>query len=194
MFFTTQELVDKYSNYSNPKAKINRLLHKQQLFSLSKGVYTDNKELHPFCVASILNGPSYISFHKALEYYGLIPEAVYTITCATFNKRKDRTINNNFCNFKYSDVASQVFYYGVVTKEINGIKFYIATREKALCDLLYKLPPVISIKQMKQLLFENLRIDEDDFKELNKKDIQFLAKHYHCRNIYFLNKLRSKYE
>lgn len=42
----------------------------------------------PYLLAGSIYGPSYISFEYALSYYGMIPEAVYIVTCATFDKKK----------------------------------------------------------------------------------------------------------
>lgn len=195
MIYTTNDLLNKYKDYSNPKTKINRLVSKGQLFSLAKGIYTDDKNLNALVVSSILSNPSYVSYEKALEYYGLIPERVYTITCATYTKHKDKKVSNHFGNFYYSDVAKAAYSYGIVMKQINNHTVYIATPEKALCDLLYKLPPVKSVVQLKKILFNNLRIDKNEFNKLNKEDIKYLSSIYHCTSIKYLNKLmESKYE
>lgn len=42
--------------------------------------------------AGSIYDPSHISFEFALSYYGLIPEAVYTVTSATFEKRKRKNL------------------------------------------------------------------------------------------------------
>ena len=62
----------------------------------------------------------------------------------------------------------------------------IATPEKALCDLLYKKEPVYSIKQLKVLLFDNLRIDESLFDSLDKEAIISICDDYKKRNLRIL--------
>ena len=62
----------------------------------------------------------------------------------------------------------------------------IATPEKALCDLLYKKEPVYSIKQLKVLLFDNLRIDESLFDSLDKESIISICDDYKKRNLRIL--------
>ena len=64
----------------------------------------------------------------------------------------------------------------------------IATPEKVLCDKLYTISPVKTIKDLERLLFEDLRIDEDKFYELNKQDILKLALLYHSTNLNLLAK------
>ena len=43
--FTTQALLEKYKDYSNPADKIKRETEKQNLISLKKGLYVDDKNL-----------------------------------------------------------------------------------------------------------------------------------------------------
>lgn len=57
----------------------------------------------------------------------------------------------------------------------GSYSYFVASPEKALCDLLYILPPVSSIKALEQLLFENLRIEIDKFMSLNFNEILFLS-------------------
>lgn len=65
----------------------------------------------------------------------------------------------------------------------------MASKEKALCDKLYTLSPIKTIKDLKILLFEDLRIDEDMFYRLNKEDILKLALLYHSTNLNLLAKI-----
>ena len=60
---------------------------------------------------------------------------------------------------------------------------------KGLCDKPYTISPVKTIKNLKELLFEDLRIDEDLYNSLNKEDILKLAPMYHSTNLYLLEKL-----
>ena len=70
--------------------------------------------------------------------------------------------------------------------------YHIATSEKALCDKLYTISPVKNMKEFEYLLFEDLRIDEEDFWSLNKDDIQFASPLYHSTNLDFLTKLLKR--
>lgn len=84
MIITTQQLKEKYVDYSNPLAKINRDVKQGKLFPLVKGIYETNPKINGSILAQFIYGPSYLSFDYALYHYGLIPEIVYrTFTCAT---------------------------------------------------------------------------------------------------------------
>lgn len=54
------------------------------------------------------------------------------------------------------------------------------------------MPPVRSLKDIKEMLFDNLRIDEDIIYSLNKDDLKTLSSLYHSNNVSLLNKLVNK--
>ena len=91
--------------------------------------------------------------------------------------------------FTYRDVPAAVYNLGVEIREENGYSYQIATPEKALCDKLYTISPVGSVKAMQALLFDDLRVDESDFWLLNLDDIKQLAPLYKSTNLRFLMKL-----
>lgn len=193
MVVTIQQLKEKYSNYSNPISKISRDIKQRKLFPLVKGIYETNPKTSGSKLAQFIYGPSYLSFDYVLSMEGLIPEAVYdTFTCATFNKRKSKIYTNHFGTFIYKDVPNDVFALGVKAIIDGEYSFHVATAEKALCDKLYTISPVGSIKNLEILLFEDLRIDEDRFNELNKQDILELAPLYRSTNLNLLVKLIKK--
>lgn len=189
MIVTTQQLKEKYNNFSDPIGKIARDVKQGKLFPLVKGVYeTDPNAFAPY-LAQFIYGPSYISFDYILHYRGLIPEAIYhTVTCATYNKKKIKTYTNKFGTFIYRDVPSSVFSLGVMVINTEGYSYQVATPEKALCDKLYSISPVKSVKDLEALLFEDLRIDDDKFNELNKQEILELAPLYRSTNLNLLEK------
>lgn len=72
--------------------------------------------------------------------------------------------------------------YGVDLKEENGYFYWIASPEKAICDMLYKISPLNNRRELRQFLFDDLRID---FHELNKLDFNkllALCKLYRTKN------------
>jgi hypothetical protein len=70
----------------------------------------------------------------------------------------------------------------------------MASPEKALCDLLYIKRPVKSMKELKALLFEDIRINRETFNQLNLNDIIFLSTKYVSNNIKYLKKyIESEY-
>ena len=46
--------------------------------------------------------------------------------------------------------------------------------------------------ELKSLLFDDLRIDENEFIKLNIDDIEILAQKYKCRNVMLLAKFMRK--
>ena len=194
MILSTNVILDRLRDYSNQYGKIGRLVKEGKLIPLTKGLYEDNPNVSGLYLANAIYGPSYISFNYALAYYGLIPEAVYEFTSATTEKKKKKSFNNRFGTFSYRDIPPQAYPYGIIIKEEGEYTFMIASKEKALCDKLYELPPVSNQKELEKLLFQDMRIDEYEFEKLNRNDIYFIAPKYHSNNLKHLaNYLRRKY-
>lgn len=189
MIYDLQSLKTKYKDYKNLNQKISIECKKGNLTRIKKGLYSDNLDLDKLVIANICYEPSYISFEYALSYYGLIPEYVSVITSATFNKKNNKRYVTNTQIFEYKSIPNDAYHYGIVFQNNEeGIKYKIASKEKALCDLLYIKKPVRSIKDLKILLFEDLRIDEEYFWSLNFNSIRELMNKYHSNNIKLLIK------
>lgn len=179
---------DKYKNYNNKNTKLTRDVKAGKLIKIKRGLYETNPNTPAYYLANFIYGPSYISFDFALSYYGLIPERVETVTCATFNKNKKKVYDTPFGTLIYRDVPERVFPFYVDVIEENGYIFHLATKEKALSDKLYTLNPVKNIEQMKMLLLFDLRIDEEELKKLDIDVIENLSEIYHSTNVLLLYK------
>ncbi len=189
MVFTTQTLLDKLQSYSDPLGKIMRMTKNGELYTLTRGLYETERTTPGQYLAPVIYGPSYLSFDYALSHYGLIPEAVYAYTSATFDKKKSKEYNNVFGKYIYRDVPKSCYPFGIKYVEENGYVYQIATPEKALCDKLYSVRPVKSVKELKSLLFCDLRIDESEFDKLNICDLSELCDLYRSNNMKYLKKL-----
>ena len=119
----------------------------------------------------------------ALSYYGMIPETVYTITCATFEKKKKKKYETIFGTFTYRDVPAAAFPLGLRLIREGEYFYRIAEPEKALCDQLYTMQPVKNVKELASLLAEDLRIEESELRKLSLEKIRFLSERYHANNI-----------
>ena len=194
MILTTSMLLDQLKEYGDPAGKIMRMKREGELFQLTRGIYESDKNVSGYCLAGAIFGPSYLSFDYALSVYGLIPEAVYTFTSATFDKKKVREQENHFGRFTYRDVPSEAYPFGIMIKEENGYVYQMATQEKALCDKLYTMPPVTSQKEIERMLFEDLRIDRTEFEKLNADVILQVGDKYHCNNLKYLMKYLRRNE
>lgn len=186
MVVTIRQLIEYYKDFADPKGKIAREVKNGKLFPIIKGLYETESSTPPQNLAQFIYGPSYISFDRALSNYGLLSEAVYTITCATYGKNKSKIYKNRFGTFAYRDIPKEVFSYGVRLVAKEYYSYQIATPEKALCDKLYIIPPVNTLKAFKQLLFEDLRINEERFFELDKDFIFKIAPLYKKKNLSWL--------
>lgn len=195
MILTTQQLKERYANLSDPMGRISRDIKNGKLYPLVKGFYETDADVYGSKLAQVIYGPSYLSFDFVLYERGLIPEAVYnTFTCATFNKRKTKIYTNHFGTFIYKDVPKAAYSSGVTVVTDGQYSYQEATAEKALCDKLYALSPIKSIKELKELLFDDLRIDENAFCELNKEDMLKIAPLYRSANLNMLTKLLRREE
>lgn len=192
MIISTSILREKYKGYANPLDKIKRDTDEGVIFRLTRGLYETDENVSPCFLASSILSPSYLSFDWALSYYGLIPEKVVAITSASLNVRKNKTYLNKFGRFEYSDISSNVFSEGLTYLENDEYIVKIATKEKAICDSLSKWRVVGSIKDLKDLLFNDKRIDEDEFASCDFILMARLAALYNKKNLDLLIKLIRK--
>ena len=193
MIYDFQSLRIKYKKYSNIYQKINNECKKGILVKIKRGLYTDDLYNDKEVIANICYNPSYISFEYALSYYGVIPEFVSTFTSATFGKKNNKIYHMKDSTFDYKSVPDEVFPMGIlIMKNSKDISYKIASKEKALCDLLYSKYPVRSIKDLKILLFEDMRIDENELLKMNVEIIKEIAPLYHSNSLNVLKKYLNK--
>lgn len=183
MIKTTGMLLEELSSYANPKDKLSRMVRQGECFKIKKGLYETERNVPGHLLAGSIYGPSYISFEYALTYYAMIPEAVYTITCATFEKKKKKKYETMFGTFTYRDVPSEAFPLELRLVKEGDYFYRIAEPEKALCDKLYIMPPVQNMKVLIELLAQDLRIEETALLKLNADKIKMLSEYYHATNI-----------
>lgn len=162
--------------------KITGLVKAGKLTRVVRGLYETDPYTPRYLLAAGIYGPSYLSFEYALAQHGLIPEAVYQYTSATFNKRRTKQFETPFGFFSYRDIPEEAFPYGVLPLIENGYSYRLATPEKAVCDELYKLSPCANRAELERLLFENLRIDQQTFLSLDLAEMEQLAALYQTKN------------
>ncbi len=189
MIKTTAMLLQQYNNYANPNAKIARLVKDGYLIPIIKGLYETDRSVPGHCLSEIIYGPSYLSFEYALSWHGLIPEAVYVYTSATCGKKKKKQYDTPFGVYTYRDVPIRVFPYGTKIYSEKEYGFVMASAEKAVCDILYTCSPCANRTELRRLLFEDLRIDEGSFLNLNMDEMSELAGLYSTANHRILKSL-----
>lgn len=189
MLVTTSILIEQLHDYSDPYGRIRRLSFYGELIPVVKGLYETDPDTPGHLLAQSIYGPSYLSFNYALARHGLIPEAVYTYTSATCFKNKRKEYTNSFGSYTYRDVPADAFSLEIYLESESGRSYWMAGPEKALCDKLYSLRPMRNLTELRELLFDDLRIDEEDFRNLDHDLICVLAPKYHCKNLDLLPKL-----
>lgn len=183
MIKTTGMILNELNNYAKPADKLARLVQSGEYIKITKGLYETDSSVPGYLLAESIYGPSYLSFEFALSYHGLIPEAVYAFTSATFEKKKKKKYDTPVGTFTFQDVPSMVYAYGVDIVQERNYFYKIATAEKALCDQLYKMKTVANYAELKELLFENMRIEKDELRKLSLENISFLAEKYGSINV-----------
>ncbi|MGE4564976.1 MAG: hypothetical protein AB7F32_08895 [Victivallaceae bacterium] len=127
------ELSDALSAYGNVRNKIQRLLEDGSIIRIKKGFYTfpealRRAPLEPGVVANLIHGPSYVSCEYALSFYGLIPEAVTSVTSVTSTRSCE--FDTPVGRFRYFHRAAADYAVGV---RLEG-QMLIASPEKAIYD------------------------------------------------------------
>ena len=192
MVKTVDSLLEEYKNYSDPHGKISRDVKNRLIFPIIRGLYETDDKTSGLLLASVIYGPSYISFDYALSYHGLIPERVVLYTNATFNKRRSKMFKTNFGNYYYRDIPKDAYPYGIQIILHDKYVVFMAKPEKALLDKLYTISPVSNKTELKKLLFEDLRIDEEMFANLDKDLMIQLIPKYKSTNLNILKTLIEK--
>lgn len=183
MLYTASSLIDELgSRYDNPRTKLQRLVRDGTYTPVVRGLYESDRSAGGHLLAGVIRNPSYLSFEYSLWYHGLIPESVKVYTSATTCTHRTKRYETPFGAFTFRDVPLDAFRWGQLRIIDGGSSFWIASPEKALCDEVYIKPPVGTLAEMEEMLFEDLRIDEDAFMDLQKEDLTFLGPLYRCSN------------
>lgn len=115
-----------------------------------------------FEIANEIYPPSYVSFEMALSYYGLIPESVYGITCAS--SRRTYRFKTKIAEFSYRTIKPRLFFgYDII--QHDGGRYKLAAAEKALLDYFYIHPEINTGED-----FEKLRINKEIFLNVVSKN------------------------
>lgn len=178
---TSSVIASLFPEVKTKSAKVAQLEKAGEIIRLRRNLFVVNPQetnlpLSSGLIANHLLAPSYVSMQTALRYYGLIPEAVYTVQSMTFKAAKK--FNTPIGNFCYYHISREAYPIGITQiKERNGV-YIMATPEKALCDLIANLPGINLRYQKEALEFleENLRFDMDRFSQLNPEIFSEYAK------------------
>ena len=178
--------------YANPMCKLGRLVKEGKYTPIIRGSYETDPNTSGYLLSTIYS-PSYLSFEYALSRYGLIPEAVFEYTSASYGKNRTKEYRTSFGVFTYRDVPKNVFPIGVRLIEEGDYCYWMATPEKALCDQLYSMKPIEGKRYLEEILFDDLRLYAKGLDEMDVSMISRLSKGYRCKNVSYLDDyLRSR--
>ncbi len=182
--FETKELKLIFKDDFN-KSFLNNLKNweeKGYLIKLRKGLYLlgdIKEELDPMFLASKIYAPSYVSLEMALSNYGIIPEAVFTVT--SISSRKTKIFENKyFGRYHYQKIKKEAFG-GFRVEKIKNIPFNVALPEKALVDFFYLNRNIIDGSREN---FEGYRFEEEF--DYNKKRLKEFSRLFNNKKTNFL--------
>lgn len=149
---------------------------------IRRGLYALSRDLtpvlpHPYAVANLAYGPSYVSLETALEFHGWIPEAVNSVFCVT--SARGRRFATPFGLMRYVTVKQFPLMLGVERHDEHPSgTFFVASPLKALCDL-------VVTRHLDwtgcEPLCESLRIEEESLATLCRRDFDLLTDIYYSQ-------------
>lgn len=174
---STQVLLGLLKEYSRPYDKIMEMVNQGIIYQMRRGLYMTTSLVskntpEPFLIANHLYGPSYVSIDSALFHWGLIPERVFEISSVTPKISKRFLVQNVVYSFTHLPIA----YYPLGIQSISLTEtqtILIASPEKALCDKVITTSGINlrSRQQALAFLVEDLRIEKDQLRELNLREM-----------------------
>ncbi len=194
-FFSYQQLLSRFGDDPHPRARIEQEVREDRLWRLCPGWYTDEEAPSETSFANLLVEPSYISLPYALCLYDLIPESVFHVSSAfPCNRDVFKGIETEIGIFYYQSIPPRAFSSGLyIATDLDGSRSLMATREKALCDYFFTQDPPRSVKEVEVLLFNDLRVDDFDFFNLDLRYIAHLAPLYGTLHGYYMRKFVARY-
>lgn len=170
-----------FSDYKYPNNKILNLENDGKLIRLKKGLYIVSPDvsghlLSTELIANHIYGPSYLSMETALRFYGLIPEKV--IVTRSMTLKRSKSFKNSLGVFEYIGTKEDYYSIGIIQEsDENGITFQIATKEKALCDLIAGTPnlKLQSTKALREYLENDIRFDMSALSDMGPSIIRECA-------------------
>ncbi len=171
-------MLELFKEYQSPNDKISELLKREELISLRRGLYTIGSKIDlpspgPFLIANHLRGPSYVSLESALDFWNMIPERAYEISSVT--TKSSKIYKTPVGRYSYRHLGTPYYSYGLVKLAyLPNQTVLIASREKALCDKIVLTAQINlrSIKQTRDFLLEDLRMDPEVLGSLDSNLIQ----------------------
>lgn len=126
---------------------------------LEKG---ENALYYPRFLATKMIEPSYLSMESVLQDYQMLSDVVYSYSVVT--RKKTNSINNQFGVFNYRSIKEELFS-GFSFETYGDMRWYVASKAKALFDYIYFRQNKFSEFSKKELISLRLNLGE-----MQKKD------------------------
>lgn len=191
--FDYQLLASYLVNLKKPRDKVSALITEGKIVRVKKGLYVFGEDwrrapLSLEVIANLVCGPSCISFEYALTHYGLIAERSTVITSLTIGDTK--TFHTPIGIFEYRAIDREKFKVGIEYKDLGKEGgYFIASKEKALADLVYRTPGIRTLEQLRHYLFEEMRIDEAMFRSFDFHKLDEISKAYNKNSVRMMSQL-----
>lgn len=188
------QLLTKYlQDLKKPRDKVSALVADGKLIRLKKGLYVFGEDwrhgpLNLEMIANLIYGPSCISFEYALSRYGLISERPNIVTSLTIGDTK--SFRTPIGMFEYRAIDREKFKVGIEYRDLGSEGgYFIASKEKALADLVYRTPGIQTLEQLRFYLFEEMRVDEGMFRNLDFQKMHEIAISYKKNSVNMMQRL-----
>lgn len=186
--FDYQLLMDRLGGrFSAPRNKIQSLCRSGEVIRVKKGLYVrgnrpgEESLIDPLVLSGLVYGPSYVSLESALAWHGLIPEAVDEITCVTSKRAK--LFRTPLGRFSYVPINEDAFPLGIRLESGKGGSWFLAEPEKAVCDRIAQVKGLQTMREVPELLQDDLRISLEDLDGLRVPLVLEIAERYRRKNV-----------
>jgi len=167
------------------KLLLHRAVRAGEILRLKPGLYMIAPKFrkeppHSFILAAVLHFPSHISLESALAFHGLIPEAVFSVSCVS--PSRGRTYRTPAGIFSFYRVSHRFPWAGVRAVKVgqNGWAF-IAEPLRAVADMVFVNKQICWSKDGMGYLIESLRIDPDDLVSMDFSSLEEIVGGFSCR-------------
>ncbi|MBS3903870.1 MAG: hypothetical protein KGZ39_00910 [Simkania sp.] len=191
--FDYQLIANYLKGLKKPRDKVSALIAEGKIVRVKKGLYVfgENWRREPLnleSIANLLYGPSCLSFEYALTHYGLIAERATIITSLAIGDTK--TFHTPVGTFEYRAIDRKKFKIGIDYKYLGKEGgYFIASKEKALADLVYRTPGIRTLEQLRHYLFEEMRVDETMFRGLDFHKFKEISNAYKRTSVAMITRL-----
>lgn len=169
------------------KVLVHRAVEKGEVLRLKPGLYClakiyRNSHLHPFSIAGILHAPSYISLESALQYHGLIPEAVFQVTSVT--SQRSRSFKTPLGVFSFQRVPTSNLKAGVKFEKLDKISWaFVASELRAIADVVYLNRKVKWTQDGLDFLIESMRMEFEDLRQISFEQFELIYKNIRNKRV-----------